>query len=77
MSADAPPRGLLLLLGRRESMFFHSFVQDMSFVHPVADTWDIYMPPFYKIILYASMTCGTSSIKVACHARKLRYAVCK
>ena len=30
-----------------------------------------------KIILYASMTRGKSSIKVACHARKWRYAVRK
>jgi len=37
MSADAPPRGSLLLLGRRESMFFHSFF-DVSFVHPFANT---------------------------------------
>ena len=37
MSADAPPRGSLLLLGHRESMFFHSFF-DMSFVHPFAIT---------------------------------------
>ena len=76
MSADAPPQGSLLLLGRPESMFFHSIFY-VSFVHPFADTRDICMPPFYKIILYASMTHGTSSIKVACHARKWRYAVRK
>ena len=40
MSADTPPRGSLLLLGRRESMFFHFFY--MSFVHPFANTRDIY-----------------------------------
>ena len=41
MSVDAPPRGSLLLLGHRESMFFHYFF-DMSFVHPFANTQDIY-----------------------------------
>ena len=41
MSADALARGFLLLLGRWESMFFHSFVLDVNFVHPFANTRDI------------------------------------
>jgi len=39
MSADAPPRGSLLLLGRRESMFFHSLFY-VSIVHPSANMQD-------------------------------------
>ena len=42
MSADAPPRGSLLLLDRPESMFFHSIFY-VSFVHPFANTRDIYI----------------------------------
>ena len=41
MSADAPPRGSLLLLGRLESMFFHSIFY-VSFVHSFANTQDIW-----------------------------------
>ena len=42
MSADAPPRGSLLLLGRPESMFFHSIFY-VSFVHhlPTRETSNI------------------------------------
>ena len=40
MRADAPPQGSLLLHGRWESMFFHSFFY-VSFVH-FANTRDIW-----------------------------------
>ena len=43
MSADAPPRGSLLRLGRRESMFFHSifFTRALFILLPTRETSSI------------------------------------